>query len=435
MSKEKWIEDLRRSVQGHATTPPEDLWKGISAGLSGATQQAAPKRQPVNPRWAWMEIAAAFALLIGIGVLWMHRPSEETMAPIIITATNKTETNQSTSIPSPIEEVADASTPSIKANRPINTGKGKKNYSQSQHQPELIPDTKDIPDNTLKKENAQKPEPEVTLIPAQNTEKGNDPSSRTEAYRSQNTERPMTSHVASRKSTNRRVQISISGSGVTTEKTSFDSDKLLYSSLQEKGDKDLRAYKGATTSIDELLTETVTKRHHQQPLSLGIHIKGEILGRLCIESGIMYHRLYSTFESPVHSSGPRGNQTLEYIGLPLGFSYSVWEKGRLSVFASIGGQLGINIKRTVEIDNIEDVYMLDMHNRLSHTMDKPQWSLNAGIGIQYNILSRIGLYVQPEVSYYLDNGSPVETLYKTTPLNIGVNAGIRVDLGALHTRR
>lgn len=78
-------------------------------------------------------------------------------------------------------------------------------------------------------------------------------------------------------------------------------------------------------------------------------------------------------------------------------------------------------------------YVLDNQKHGSDTesiMVKPlQWSINPSAGLQLNITSLVGLYVEPGVSYYFDNHSPVETIYKDKPFNFNLNIGLRFNFG------
>lgn len=62
--------------------------------------------------------------------------------------------------------------------------------------------------------------------------------------------------------------------------------------------------------------------------------------------------------------------------------------------------------------------------------EKPwQCSVNASAGMQFNLSSVVGLYVEPGVSYYFDNGSSVSNIYKEKPLNFNLEFGLRFSLG------
>ena len=54
--------------------------------------------------------------------------------------------------------------------------------------------------------------------------------------------------------------------------------------------------------------------------------------------------------------------------------------------------------------------------------------MNAAAGVQYNFSNLLGLYVEPGVSYYFDNGSSVSNIYKDKPFNFNLNLGLRFTI-------
>ena len=49
-------------------------------------------------------------------------------------------------------------------------------------------------------------------------------------------------------------------------------------------------------------------------------------------------------------------------------------------------------------------------------------------GVQVNITPQIGLYAEPGIAYYFDDGSDVETIRKEHPLNFNLQVGLRFSL-------
>lgn len=39
------------------------------------------------------------------------------------------------------------------------------------------------------------------------------------------------------------------------------------------------------------------------------------------------------------------------------------------------------------------------------------------------------MYVEPGISYYFDDGSPISTIYKEKPVNFNLNLGLRFTFG------
>ena len=77
-------------------------------------------------------------------------------------------------------------------------------------------------------------------------------------------------------------------------------------------------------------------------------------------------------------------------------------------------------------------FVIDNEKSLAETFNldtKPmQWSVNASAGIQLNIVENLGLYAEPGVSYYFDDGSPLQTIYKEKPFNFNLTFGLRYTL-------
>ena len=64
----------------------------------------------------------------------------------------------------------------------------------------------------------------------------------------------------------------------------------------------------------------------------------------------------------------------------------------------------------------------------NRTVKPLQWSANASMGMQFNINKTVGLYAEPGISYYFDNGSDIKTIYGDKPLNFNLNVGLRFRL-------
>ena len=58
-----------------------------------------------------------------------------------------------------------------------------------------------------------------------------------------------------------------------------------------------------------------------------------------------------------------------------------------------------------------------------------QWSANASLGVQCNLVNTMSIFVEPGVSYYFNDGTNIRTIYKEKPLNFNLNLGIRFTFG------
>ncbi len=68
---------------------------------------------------------------------------------------------------------------------------------------------------------------------------------------------------------------------------------------------------------------------------------------------------------------------------------------------------------------------------LDHSVakDRPQWSLTGAIGVAYDVLPQLGIYLEPGVRYYLDNGSQVQNFFKDQPFSWSLQFGVRLNIG------
>ena len=62
----------------------------------------------------------------------------------------------------------------------------------------------------------------------------------------------------------------------------------------------------------------------------------------------------------------------------------------------------------------------------NETVKPLQFSVMGAVGAQYNISSRVGIYVEPGVSYFFDDGSDIETIRKENPCNFTLQGGVRL---------
>lgn len=161
------------------------------------------------------------------------------------------------------------------------------------------------------------------------------------------------------------------------------------------------------------------KTKHHQPISVGMQVGFHLLPKLKLSTGLVYTKVSSDFISGVSDTRTVSTQDLHYIGIPLNLSYSVWEYKGLHTYVTAGGEGAVNIKNHTETDG----------EVKESKRDKMQWSTNASIGIQYDFIPQLGVYVEPGMKYYFDNGSQIENIFKDKKLNFNIQFGLRFNIG------
>jgi len=167
---------------------------------------------------------------------------------------------------------------------------------------------------------------------------------------------------------------------------------------------------------------------HKQPVRFGVSVCYALNERFGIESGLSYTYLSSSLSSSGEDYSYKVRQSLQYVGIPLNFKASLWKKRWMDLYLSAGGMA----EKCVDGDSETDYMWRGRIKSSTHkaVREKPwQCSVNASAGMQFNLSSVVGLYVEPGVSYYFDNGSSVSNIYKEKPLNFNLEFGLRFSLG------
>lgn len=171
--------------------------------------------------------------------------------------------------------------------------------------------------------------------------------------------------------------------------------------------------------------QSSTKIRHRQPVRAGVSFRYSLNDRWGVETGLSYTYLSSRMDSgnsDLYSSTT--DQTLHYIGIPLKASYRIFSTKFLTVYASAGGMAekcvaGKAVTRYAMQGNETD-------RNTDRIQIRPlQWSVSAEAGIQGNITEMLGIYIEPGIIWYFDNGSMVSTVYTEKPFNFNLEFGLR----------
>lgn len=157
-------------------------------------------------------------------------------------------------------------------------------------------------------------------------------------------------------------------------------------------------------------TAAISEIKHKQPVGFGLSVRKQLSGGFSVESGVAYTLLSSEGQAVDHPSR-KIEQKWHYIGIPLRGNWDFVNSERFTLYLTVGGMIE------------KCVYGKVGSNK--QTIKPLQFSLTGGIGSQLNITNRIGIYIEPGMSYFFDDGSDVETIRKETPLNFNLQGGIR----------
>lgn len=167
---------------------------------------------------------------------------------------------------------------------------------------------------------------------------------------------------------------------------------------------------------------------HRLPIRAGISFTYLLNDRLGIESGLSYAYLSSVIKKGSDSHYYTEEQHLHYLGIPINLKYRVGGWRIFELYTS-GGVLA---EKCVSA-TLDKEFILNYHKNgieSDNLSEKPlQWSVNASLGVQCNLVTSMSLFVEPGISYYFNDGTNIPTIYKEKPLNFNLNIGMRFTLG------
>ena len=149
---------------------------------------------------------------------------------------------------------------------------------------------------------------------------------------------------------------------------------------------------------------------HRQPVSVGFSVRKNLGHGLSVESGLMYTYLYSDLYFGKGNNSVE--QKLHYLGIPLRVNWNFVDTRKFSVYLSAGGAIEKCVYGKLGDEK--------------QTVGPVQLSVLGALGAQYNLSRRWGLYVEPGISYYFDDGSKVQTIRKERPCSFTLQAGLRL---------
>lgn len=438
--KDKWLEDIRDKMAEFETDEPDGLWAQI---------ESRHRTYPVGRRRGmWLRlrpwaVAASLAAFFALSCLWLFRGGEKpdmsggnlvAESPAVKSAGNNAEEiaeavvgGNAPALPSSVAAMKsaapviraynapvadeDVASGEISSEAPAGEGaavKDAENATAAGEKP--VEDDKAAADKSVSEQKAKK---------------------RVLARSVDDTEIPLPRKV--RRSGRISVGVFTSGGiGLNQAKSSgransFDMSNGIYGDATGEGNDKPEAV-ARSTSSRAAYGKRDYDMHHRQPLRFGLSVRYDITPRLGVETGLSYSRLSSDVRDGGFSRYYSGEQVLHYIGVPLNLKYRLasWKSFDFYTSAGVLGEKCVSGEKSGRDYTNGDAgpkTTVSLHEK------RLQWSANVSAGVGFDIVRNVGLYAEPGVSYYFDNGSPVKNIYKDRKLNFNLNLGLRFSFG------
>jgi len=388
--------DLRvRSIMEEAQEPaPAGAWDAISsrldaAGVGSALPGAAAVR-PVRYVWRWAGAALAMAAAVALGIFFTGTSDNNSnlidinsgsglVAETVAPAEKPAEIR-----PEPAKTVAPAEKPAEICPEPAKTVAPAEKPAETRPEPAktVVPAEKPV---------ETRPEPAKPVAPAEKTA---DPLAAME-------------YEDALKAGKGRNALSLLLKGGTAGNNA-SAGKLA------------QAAPGSYTQSG--ISET-SKSSFGIPFEIGLGARLQLTDRIALGAGIDYSLLTRSF-SGIFTQGlsvtPGDfNHTIQYIGIPVDLFVDLVRKDDFTIYTNVGAEAEYAISNKYRLLGTDTV--------VSGNVKGLQWSVGAGLGVDFHLGSKVGLFAEPMIKYYFDCGQP-KSIRTDKPLQMTLRAGLRFEL-------
>ncbi len=150
---------------------------------------------------------------------------------------------------------------------------------------------------------------------------------------------------------------------------------------------------------------------HFMPVGAAVLVSFNFEHNLALSTGLAYTMLYSRAQEL--GGGDIRKQYVHYAGIPVTLDWHFFNRSGFSLYSRLGGRM--DICAGARFGNVK-------------MEEKPlQWTVNASVGANYNFNRTIGLFIQPELDWYITQ-TRLKTIRSQSPVNATLRLGLTFNL-------
>lgn len=423
--KDKWLDDIKERVSGFEMETPDGLWDSIEKEMAVVASETSPESQPkkraLSVNWKrFAAIAAAIALIIGV-CLTLFFVGEDDVPTLAEISEGNSNPIRNIDKDIPTDNIAEKSETFIAEASEI-TGNKRSAPVKYNIQDEDITDERNAANADVSESSTMELENEKNLVIILK-----DPADTEDNFEKIEEVLPIQKDLMAYSDFS--VGASTSASGIVGAIPAGNGGNLNFSngpSFDYGSSNDTETRMGGL-KLDGFQTPAVPTQavfEHKLPVRVGVDVSRHINRQFAVQAGLSYAYLKSDISyGGVYSYG-KATQQLHYLGVPVSIRYIPFECKHFNAYLSAGMIFERCVAGKISTDSPFGVpFTYDGMN------ERPfQFSVNAALGLQYNMSNSCGVFIEPGIGYYFDDGTSLKTIYKEHPFNFNLNVGFRFSL-------
>lgn len=413
-----WKSDIKNKMESYSEPAPEGLWSDISTSLGSQRK----KRTPIIILSSAGALLAAAAVVAAVFFAGFHKSADTLQQDIFADNGPGISTIDSNGAAHPANQGTVSGTDSSAAVLPTS---GTEDFTfdvvQNASDSRLLAETirPDHSEETIETGHPQKPDKTA----ADNITTNISPESSASGKTGDTDSNEIPPERTRREPKAKRFNIALESNGGLPSGSSTNGYSMSFTSPSAAAE--INPMRGIM--MMNWARDISTDYDYHFPVSVGINLGYDITRTWSIETGIKWTMLTTAIRSGSEDNYSRENDRLHYIGVPLTVKANIWQNRYLAVYAGAGGML----QKMVSGKKQARYYFGGVETSIETSRLKEkqlQWSVNATAGLQLRCTDYFGIYIEPGIIYYFDNGSSIRNIYKARPFNFNLSLGLRFSL-------
>lgn len=166
------------------------------------------------------------------------------------------------------------------------------------------------------------------------------------------------------------------------------------------------------------LVEQISDIEYSLPVNLGVQLQIPLGKNMALGIGLNYSMLKSKYDCLIDKVRYSVKQKLHYIGIPVNIYGLIADRNNFSFYVNGGVAFEKGIKAVYNLKSYRD------SQSHSSDIDGVQFSINAGLGVEYKFGNVVGLYFEPNLIYYT-NSEVMYSIRTDQPFHVKADIGFR----------